>query len=271
MTLFTPSKFSFEFGNRELLKPFSRWALIFTLFQYRCPSHIAWFVGPVFIGVAVQSFIRRPSTYVREKLFKRFPSFANLDATTSVVFVLWIFWVTASVAHANPSMVRRMYFPVSSIPVSAALHAPTGTNKSTSKVTRRGGVKFATIASATPQDVPVWIPFGSWTDSDQFTETLVCNINRFWCYTSARTSFSSKIGNVSSRSIAAITPTLPHCTSTGILADRFDRDQSPKPFTCDIDVFAHGTAPIGSREVAGSALPTLTSLRTLARVTKVLQ
>jgi hypothetical protein len=67
--------------------------------------------------------------------------------------------------------------------------------------------------------------------------------------------------------VSAIATTLPHYIACAVsILGRMDGNESAKAYVCDICVSGHRSAPAVRGQVAGSALPTLTSPRTISPV-----
>lgn len=68
------------------------------------PSAISWLVVAVVIN-AINSCSYWSFSHIHKEVFKNTPSFANLNPPISVVNIIFIRWIVASLSHCNPCVV----------------------------------------------------------------------------------------------------------------------------------------------------------------------
>ena len=79
-------------------------SLVTCLFFYCSPIAIGRFIASVIVA-SFKSQAGQRLTHVFEKVLKRFPSLANLNAPASIVVVLWLAWVGTTLSHVSPSRI----------------------------------------------------------------------------------------------------------------------------------------------------------------------
>ena len=79
---------------------------VFSLFLTGCPTAISWLVVSVVVD-SIYRFTGWPASHIGVEIFETSPTYANLDAAPSVVLVLGVVWVAATIFHGFPSFVFR--------------------------------------------------------------------------------------------------------------------------------------------------------------------
>lgn len=118
-----------------------------------CPSAIAWFVIAVIVWVAIKTVVFTWAlAHISQECLKRIgPSSANLDASSAIAGVPWIFRIGTSRLHAQPSVIfwrfRHAVRGVFSWPASTTQQC---VSAATTDISRSDPLGFAAVTTAKP-------------------------------------------------------------------------------------------------------------------------
>jgi hypothetical protein len=158
--------------------PVFSWTFIFAALQMRGPMTIARFIVTVIVD-AINNFPPRSFTHVGKKVFKREPSFANFNSSTTVISVPSSLFVCAANDHVGPALIRPWVCPlfrgmaycksILGLPASARLRT------ASSQLNDSNNGLLAAVALAKPQRAKT-ITASSFK-SNKPTKPLSCDIN----------------------------------------------------------------------------------------------